>query len=58
VFLWPHGVVVDAAGKIYVTDTINWIVRFDNMTGEGWTTFGGFGKGEGQFLAPMGIFVR
>ncbi len=34
----PQGLAIDAAGHIYVADTgNNRIVRFDNMTGGGWT---------------------
>ena len=36
---FPGSVFVDAAGRIYVTDATSRIVRIDDMTGAGWTTF-------------------
>lgn len=44
--------------RIYVVDTVNdRIVRFDDMTGNGWTSFGSRGTGVGQFRWPSGIAV-
>jgi sugar lactone lactonase YvrE len=49
-------VAVDASGRIYITDPgNNRIVRIDNMTGAGWTTFGTAGTGVGQFSLVSGI---
>ncbi len=43
---------------IFVTDAGNYrIVRIDDMTGAGWTTFGSTGSGVNQFNLPFGIFV-
>jgi len=41
-----------------VTDSSNnRIVRINDLTGAGWTTFGRKGSGANQFLNPIGIFV-
>ena len=54
----PRDIFVDAAGKIFVTDSNNHrVVRIDDMTGAGWTTFGSFGDGANQFLGPVGVFT-
>ena len=53
------GIFVDTAGRIFVVDGSNSrIVRMDDMTGAGWTTFGSFGTGVNQFLAPSPVFVK
>lgn len=47
-----------SSAKIYIVDSGNdRIVRIDDMTGAGWTTFGTFGDGTNQFSDPKGIFV-
>ncbi|HEX2952406.1 MAG TPA: hypothetical protein VHR47_00305 [Bacillota bacterium] len=44
--------------KIYVADTgNNRIVRMDDMTGAGWTTFGTEGHGTSQFYHPDAVSV-
>ncbi|MDI6773259.1 MAG: hypothetical protein QME77_11835 [bacterium] len=46
-------------GQIYVADRLNnRIVRINDMTGAGWTTFGSTGSGTNQFNEPNGVFVR
>jgi len=54
----PDGIAVDDSGRIYVTDTENdRIVRIDDMTGAGWTTFGTQGNGVNQVNDPHDIKV-
>ena len=49
---------VDPTGRIFVVDhRNNRLVRVNDMTGAGWTTFGSAGTGTGQFQLPDGIFV-
>jgi len=53
------GIFVDTAGRIFVVDASNHrIVRIDDMTGAGWTTFGSSGTGVDQFLVPSTIIVK
>jgi streptogramin lyase len=50
---------VDTAGRIFIVDGGNGrIVRMDDMTGAGWTTFGTLGTGVNQFLAASALFVK
>jgi streptogramin lyase len=52
------GIAVDSAGRIYVVDSSNsQIVRIDDVGGTGWTAFGTYGSGHGQFSSPSSIFV-
>lgn len=53
------GIHVDGAGQIYVADQGNSrLVRFDDMTGDGWVTFGSYGSGTNQFVGPNGVFIK
>lgn len=58
-FYGAYGLALDAAGRIYVSDTYNCrVVRTDDMIGTNWTTYGGTcGSGQGQFYDPSGIAV-
>src|SRR6266853_3130928 len=58
-FYGAYGIALDSAGGIYVADTYNCrVVRMNDMTGTGWTTYGGTcGAGQGQFSSPNGIAV-
>src|SRR5436190_15381814 len=52
----PKVLVFDPQGRFYVTDTDNHrVVRFDDMQGTGWVSFGSKGNGVGQFYRPEGI---
>ncbi len=54
----PARLCVDQAGRIYVLfPNIGKVARMDSMTGAGFTTFGSWGSGPGQLLAPQGIAV-
>jgi streptogramin lyase len=63
-FTLPWGLFVDGQGKIYVTDTDRSanhaaarLVRFDDLAGTNWTTFGAPGSGTNQLQGPWGVFV-
>lgn len=57
-FSGPRDVLVSSAGYIYVADSNNGrIVRMDDMTGAGWTTFGTSGKGVNELDGPFGVTV-
>jgi ribosomal protein S11 len=50
------GIALDSLGRIYVADSgNNRIVRIEDMTGAGWTSFGSPGSGVGQFNLAAGI---
>lgn len=56
----PGALALDAAGRIYVTDTLaNRVVRMDDIDGSGWVSLGGLlpGSGAGAFNSPSGIAV-
>jgi sugar lactone lactonase YvrE len=51
-------IALDSTGRIYVADTgNNRIVRFDDMSGTNWTTFGTAGTGVNQLSVPSGVTV-
>jgi streptogramin lyase len=56
-FLSPRDVFISASGKIYIVDDNDRIVRMDDITGAGWTTFGTTGTGTNQFGSPFGVAV-
>jgi streptogramin lyase len=57
-FLSPRDIFISAGGKIYVADGDNdRIVRMDDISGAGWTTFGTTGAGTNQLSSPFGIAV-
>lgn len=54
----PAGVAIDTQGHIFVADQGNSrIIRMDDMSGSGWTSFGSFGSGVNQFINPAGVAV-
>jgi streptogramin lyase len=54
---WDHPA-IPPKRRIYVADRMNHrIVRFDDMTGAGWTTLGTQGNGVKQFDEPFGVHV-
>lgn len=53
---YPHSVVIDTAGNIYVADTgNNRVVKLDSTGRTTSTTFGTKGNGAGQFVMPADI---
>lgn len=52
----PEHTAVDPMGRIYVADG-NRIVRMNDITGNGWTSFGSHGSGRGQFNYIVGLAV-
>jgi hypothetical protein len=54
----PEGITLDSSGRIYITDNENdRIVRINDMTGAGWTTFATHGSGVNQLIFPHDIQV-
>jgi len=56
-FLEPKGVAVDAAGNIYVADTLNHRIQKFDPQGKFLLKWGSKGEGDGQFNEPWGIAV-
>ena len=53
----PWGIVVDATGDVYVSDSGNHRIEKFDREGNFITQWGGFGNGDGQFNFPYGISV-
>ena len=53
----PKGIAVDAAGVIYVVDTMFDNIQLFNITGSFLFTIGGRGTGYGEFWLPSGLFL-
>ena len=52
----PGGIAYDATtGNIYVADSQNHRIIRTKIDGSGWSTFGSYGTGTGQFNVPTGI---
>ena len=56
-FLFPTNVTVDAAGNVYVTDTLNSRVQVFDTEGKYVKSFGQRGTGWGMFDKPKGVAV-
>jgi streptogramin lyase len=55
-FFHPCGIVLDSTERIYVADAGHTrIIRMNDMTGSGFTTYGTSGSGTNQFTYPAGI---
>jgi hypothetical protein len=52
----PEHTAIDPMGRIYVADGSR-IVRMNDITGNGWTSFGSRGSGQGQFRYITGLAV-
>src|SRR5436309_7094640 len=66
-FMSPTGIFVNPSGQIFVTNMGAMrvtdpgsmrLVRVNDMTGAGWTTFGGLGSGINEFSYPASISVN
>ncbi|WP_048103871.1 PKD domain-containing protein [Methanofollis liminatans] len=53
----PHGVVMDAAGNVYVADLYNNRIQKFDANGTFITKWGSYGSGDGEFSDPRGITV-
>ncbi|MCA1596974.1 MAG: 6-bladed beta-propeller [Chloroflexi bacterium] len=52
------GFCMDSRGRMYITDVFaSRIIRFDDMNGKNWTTFGKRGSGKGEFKSPGDVWV-
>ena len=59
VLIAARGVAQPAAAQMFVVEPVNnRIVRIDDMSGRGSTTFGTLGRGVNQFIGPSGVFVK
>jgi DNA-binding beta-propeller fold protein YncE len=51
----PHGIAVDARGRVVLIDTLRQEIKVYRTTGEFIDMFGGLGRGPGQVLYPTGV---
>jgi len=56
-FVYPNGIAVDSAGKVYVADSGNHRVQIFDSSGKYIAQFGSIGRGNGQFTYNNGIAV-
>jgi DNA-binding beta-propeller fold protein YncE len=65
-FASPRALAFDQAGRLYAACGKNLllappmtanIVRIDDMSGAGWTSYGSYGSGPGQFNWPSGLAI-
>jgi uncharacterized protein (TIGR03663 family) len=57
IFFGPRAVVIDAQGRLFVTDTGNKRVQVFDRDGNFITQFGSSGSGNGQFNEPVGLAI-
>jgi DNA-binding beta-propeller fold protein YncE len=51
----PHGIAVDARGRVVLIDTLRQEIKVFQPTGQLIEIFGGLGRGPGQVLYPTGV---
>jgi tripartite motif-containing protein 71 len=56
-FLHAHGIGLDSAGNVYVSDAENYNIQKFDSNGKFITKWGSRGSGDGQFLTPESIDV-
>ncbi len=56
-FVFPTGIALDGAGRIYVTDENHRVVRMADLTGAGWSSYGTMGAARGSFFFPSAVAV-
>ncbi|MBI4704584.1 MAG: hypothetical protein HY744_26065 [Deltaproteobacteria bacterium] len=56
-FYQPNGVAVDAQGRIWVVDTVNWRVQVFDEAGQFLFKFGAHGPGPGKLEYPVGLGI-
>lgn len=57
-FKAPHSIAVTSNGQVYVSDSKDNKVKVYNPNGTPAFSFGGFGKGNGQFSMPLSLAVN
>jgi sugar lactone lactonase YvrE len=57
-FKAPHSIAVASNGQVYVSDSKDNKVKVYNANGTPAFSFGGFGKGDGQFNMPLSLAIN
>src|SRR5919107_504089 len=56
-FLHAHGIGLDSAGNVYVSDAENTNIQKFDSNGKFITKWGSKGSGDGQFIGPWGVAI-
>lgn len=56
-FTYPAAIAVSASGQVFVTDRDANVVKVYSADGKSVTSFGGYGRADGQFNTPMGLAI-
>ena len=54
----PRGIAIHDSGDIYVTCWGDHCIHVFDQAGQHKRTIGSYGRGDGQFICPLGLFIK